>query len=336
MPLKAFLEQKLKETGRLFEKAGKKEEQDILCEQAYWLTQAIESEHPDDVLARAFSFWERTKGKTGLKPFPIDALPRKTETLSKESAPPAMLTLWGMLDRAFQSGEGLDDHHVSDIFNRLPPAMQTHFIDTVTNHIRTAAKEQTIAPILTDETLLLDLVERTKQTVETKEESVQRLAKKLADWLRYHQTAPNTEHTLEEAMFGMEAEKTLLKKKEDENQKLYKKIGEGGELSRQEDEIIALTLLPHELLIRDRLRMTTAEYIRLCRESVEKLLAAVPPDPKQLALVKQSAVRQELLAVSESEFEKRVRTAAIIRAYSFGKELRRVSIRQFFKSVVEE
>lgn len=258
-----------------------------------------------------------------------------------------MLTLWGMLDRAFQSGEGLDDQHVSDIFNRLPPAMQTHFIDTVANHIRTAAKEQPraektsfgasdIAPILTDEALLLDLVERTKQTVETKEESVQRLAKKLADWLRYHQTVPNTESTLEEALFGMEAERTLMKKKEDENQKLRQKIGEGGELSHQEDETIALTLLPHELLIRDRLRMTTAEYLRLCRESVEKLLAAVPPDPKQLALVKHSAVRQELLAVSESEFEKRVRTAAIIRAYSFGKELRRVSIRQFFKSVVEE
>lgn len=311
---KTFLEQKLKEINESFERTGEKEKRDALWEEAYWLTQTLESENPEDVLKRAFSFWEKSNGKTGLKPFELPA-----ETAKETS--PDMLTLWGMLDRAFQSGEHLDDRHVSDIFNRLPPAAQTHFIDTVADHIRASIQKTSylasdIAPILKDETLLLSLVEKTKLTAKSKEENLQRIAQKLTDWLRYHKTEPSTEEKREEVLYGVEALKMYIK-------------------NTQEETNVKATP-PNELLIRDRLRMTTAEYLRIRNVSVEKLLDAVPLDPKQLALVTQSAVRQDLLAVPDAEFQKRIRTAALMRAYSCNKELRSVSIRQFFRGVVEE
>ena len=323
---KIFLEQKLKETNALFESATEKEKQDVLREDAYWLTQALENENPQDVLMRAFSFWEKSNGKTGLKPFELSA----KEKIKQEIPPPLPftkgeittdLTLWGMLDHAFQSGEHLDDRHVSDIFNRLPPAAQTHFIDTVTNHIQESIPKPSytasdIAPILKDETLLLGLVEKTKLTATSKEEDLQRVAQKLTEWLRYHETEPVTEEKLEEGLYGAEAARTYMK--------------------NTQEETSAKTLPPRELLIRDRLRMNTAEYLRIRHVSVEKLLDAVPTDQKQLALVAQSAVRQDLLAVPDDEFQKRVRTAALVRAYSCNKELRSVSIRQFFRGIVEK
>jgi len=356
---KTFLEQKLEETSALFEKVESQEKKDTLREEAYWLTQALESKTPEDVLTRAFSFWEKSNGKTGLKPFklptetskeiPPQPLPtgRQVPFPKGGNAPPAMLTLWGMLDRAFQSGEGLDDQHVSDIFNRLPPASQTHFIDTLANHIRESFEEQThikktppdsydISSILKDEALLLSLVEKTKQTVQVKEENIQRLAQKFTDWLRYNQNAPATEERLEEALYGPEALKTYMVTDSGENVGLRQKVMEGGALTPKQEETILAYLPAYERLIRDRLRMSTAEYLRLRHVSVEKLLDAVPPDPKQLALVAQSAVRQDLLAVPDAEFQKRVRAAILIRAYSFSKELRRASIRQFFRGVVEK
>src|SRR3989344_4406868 len=141
MLLKTFLEQKLKETSILFESTAEKEKRDALQEEAYWLGQALENENPQDVLTRAFSFWEKSNGKTGLKPFelpqeiPLPLLfPPKTDPSSGgekgENTPPATLTMWGIIDRAFQSGEHLDDRHVSEIFNHLPHGAQTHFIDT--------------------------------------------------------------------------------------------------------------------------------------------------------------------------------------------------------------
>ena len=339
---KTFLEQKLEETSALFEKTESQEKKDTLREEAYWLTQALESKTPEDVLTRAFSFWEKSNRKTGLKPFKLP-----TEISKEIPPPPAMLTLWGTLDRAFQSGEGLDDQHVSDIFNRLPPASQTHFIDTLTNHIRDSFEEQTyvkktpsdsydISPILKDEALLLSLVEKTKQTVQVKEENIQRLAQKFTDWLRYNQNAPTTEERLEEALYGPEALKTYMVTDSGENVGLRQKVMEGGALTPKQEETILAYLPAYERLIRDRLRMSTAEYLRLRHVSVEKLLDAVPPDPKQLALVAQSAVRQDLLTVPDTEFQKRVRAAILIRAYSFSKELHHASIRQFFRGVVEK
>lgn len=255
-------------------------------------------------------------------------------------------TLWGTLDRAFQSGEMLDDKHVSDIYNRLPPAAQTHFIDTIADYIRAAPAEQMLSKkqpsaldvpsLLTNEALLLSLVEKTKQTTQAKEDAIQQLTRRLADWQRYHQTAPATETLLEEVLYGPDAAKVYARKATDEDEKLIRKALEEGALTPRQDELINMSLQPYERNIRDRLRMMTAEYLRIRHVTVEKLLNAVPPDPKQLALVTQSAVRQELLAVPESEFLKRIRTAALIRAYSFGKELRHVAIRQFFRGIVEE
>lgn len=323
---KTFLEQKLKETNALFENTAEKEKRDALWEEAYWLTQALENGNPEDVLGRAFSFWEKSNGKTGLKPFelpeeipPDPPFPKEGDIATTPSV--AELTLWGMLDRAFQNGEYLDDHHVSDIFNRLPPATQTYFIDTVADYIRariqkTSYMASDIAPILKDETLLLSLVEKTKLTAKSKEEDLQRIAEKLTDWLRYHKTEPSTEEKREEVLYGAKAATMYMKNNQEESNK---KI-----------------LPPHELRIRDRLRMTTAEYLRIRNVSVEKLLDAVPFDPQQLALVTKSAVRQDLLAVPDAEFQKRVRTATLIRAYISSKELQPVSIRQFFRVVVEE
>lgn len=323
---KKFLEQKLKETNTLFENTTEKEKRDALWEEAYWLTQALENENPEEMLRRAFSFWEKSNGKTGLRPFelpeeilPDPPFPKEGDIATTPSI--EELTLWGMLDRAFQNGEYLDDHHVSDIFNRLPPAAQTHFIDTVASYIhasipKTAYTVSDIAPILKDETLLLSLVEKTKLTAKSKEEDLQRIAEKLTDWLRYHETEPATEEKREEVLYGAEAANMYIQNNEKEsNEKI---------------------LPPNELRIRDRLRMTTAEYLRIRNVSVEKLLDAVPLDPQQLALVTKSAVRQDLLAVPDAEFQKRVRTAALIRAYSCNKELRSASIRQFFQGVVEE
>lgn len=352
---KTDLEQKLKETSALFEKTKSQEKQDALREEAYWLTQALESETPQDVLARAFSFWKDTNGKTGLKPFPIDPEEPKLIntpspviiTPSPEPASPAMPTLWSILDRAFQSGEGLDDKHVSDIFNRLPPTSQTHFIDTLVNHIHVSFKEQThgkktlsdtydISPVLKDEALLLSLVEKTKQTMQVKGENMQRLAQKLVNWLRYNEAVPITEERLEETLYGPEALRIYKVTESEENIKLRQQIMEGGTLVPKQEETILTYLPAYERLIRDRLRMNTAEYLRIRHVSVKKLLDAVPSDPSQLALVAQSAVRQELVAVPAAEFQKRVRAAALIRAYPFSKELGHISIRQFFRGVVEE
>ena len=350
--LKALLEQKLNGTSTSFGKAASQEEKDALREEAYWLTQAIENENPDDTLKRAFSFWQTSNGKTGLKPFELPAeTPKKIPPppaeagglpLEKgENAPPAMLTLWGMLDRAFQNGEHLDDRHVSHIFNHLPPASQTHFIDTVTNHIRSAIKKTAytssdIAPILKDEALLSSLVEKTKLTATSKEDDIQQIARKLTDWLKYHEAEPTTEEKLEEVLYGIDAAKAYMKKDVEEDQKLHQHIMEGGALNPQQEETIRGALPRYELLIRDRLRMTTAEYLRIRHVSLEKLLSAVPTDPKKLALITQSAIRQDLLTVPDAEFQKRVRAASLIRAYSFTKELYPASIRQFFRSVVEE
>ncbi|OGZ45583.1 MAG: hypothetical protein A3J54_02020 [Candidatus Ryanbacteria bacterium RIFCSPHIGHO2_02_FULL_45_13b] len=325
---KIALEQKLKETSALFGSTTEKEKQDILREDAYWLTQALENENPNDVLMRAFSFWEKSNGKTGLKPFELSTeettkqeIPPRLPFLKGGSTPPVALTLWGMLDHAFQNGEYLDDRHVSDIFNRLPPATQTHFIDTVAEHIRASIQKTSytasdIAPILKDEALLLGLVEKTTLTAKSKEEDLQRIARKLTDWLQYHKTEPPTEEKREEVLYGAEAANMYIKHKREETT----------------EEILPL----YELRVRDRLRLTTTEYLRIRPVSVEKLLAAVPTDPRQLALVAQSAVRQDLLAVPDAEFKKRVRTAMLIRAYSCNKELHSVSIRQFFRGVVEE
>ena len=79
---KIALEQKLKETSALFGSTTEKEKQDILREDAYWLTQALENENPNDVLMRAFSFWEKSNGKTGLKPFELS-----TEEKTKQEIP---------------------------------------------------------------------------------------------------------------------------------------------------------------------------------------------------------------------------------------------------------
>lgn len=362
---KDILQQKLEETGALFENAKTEEEKNTLREQAYWLTQALENENPQEVLTRAFSFWEKSNGKTGLKPFEISV---EKEAISKIppsppfpkwGSPPPGFTLWGTLDRAFQSGEKLDDKTVSVLFNRLPPITQTHFIDTAESYIKTTIGEErrsktgsdqssskltkrallagdtiTIEPLLRNESVLLDLVEKTKQIAAIKEELVQRSGRKIADWLRYHQTEPRTEQRLEEVLYGPEALKMLTKKRTDEEETFFKKaLNEN--LTQYEEEIILAALPPYERNIRDRLRMSTAEYLRIRHVLVEKLLDAVPADPKQLALVTQSAVRQELLEVPEAEFQKRVRTAHIIHDYAFGKELRYVTIRQFFRALVE-
>ncbi len=330
---KTFLEQKLQETSALSENASP-EQKAALQEQAYWLTQALENENPNDMLERAFSFWKRTNGKTGLQPFKI--IPDEPQPAS--APPPAMLTVWGMLDRAFQNGEHLDDRHVSDIFNRLPAAAQTHFIDTVANHIRmeTSVIAPDITPTLKNEALLLSLVEKTKLTTTNKEENIQQVAKKLTDWQRYHQNEPQTEEKLEETLFGAEAAKVYIRNKTDENQKLRQHVLDGGMLTVKQEESIMRIFPAYELFIRDRLRMTTAEYLRMRHVPVEKLLSAVPTDPQKIELVLQSAVRQDLLAVPDAEFHKRVRTAALVRSYSFHRELYPVTIRQFFRSVVEK
>ncbi|TSC72927.1 MAG: hypothetical protein G01um101470_254 [Parcubacteria group bacterium Gr01-1014_70] len=285
-----------------------------LREQAYWLTQALESNDPDAVLRRAFDFWEHSNGKTGLVPFELSDKAPSTTTPSLSDTMDSDITLWGKLDRVFQSGEELDDRQVSDIFNRLPPITQTHFIDTVMNYILAdeTTAENDFTALLKNEERLLDLVEKTKQTVKVKDELIQRVTKKLTDWLRYHQTEPATEAVLEDVLFGRESAKALS------------------------DESAIDTLQPYEKFIRDWLRMSTTQYMNIRHVLIEQLLAAVPPDPAQLALVTKSAVRQDLLDVPEPEFSLRVRTAAIIRGYTFSKDLRRLTIRQFFRAIVEE
>lgn len=379
---KTDIEQKLKDTNALFEKAESEPEKEKLRERAYWLEEAIANSNPDDVLKRAFSFWQRTDGTTGLEPFETSGTQSETATqLPTEIAKTAPVikgihpfdvtvqagdTLWGILYHAFQSGEGLDDQQIAVIFNRLPPVTQTHFIDTVENYIRAQVEERmrtkassgedatmsasfnisdvdaieggnviNLGSVLTDEDILLGLVEKTKETAKTKEEAVQKNGRKITDWLRYHQTAPHTEFNFEEVLYGPEAAHALSESRPDDIQDLFTKGESETELTPPEIKTINSFLPLYERKIRDRLSMSTSEYLRIRRVHVEKLLDAVPPGPEQLAPIARSAVRQAPLDVPEAEFQKRVRAAGIIRTYTFGKELRNATIRQFFRVIVE-
>lgn len=363
---KTDLEQKLEETSALFEKAQNEQEKDALREESYWLWQAVESDNPNDVLRHAFSFWERTNGKTGLKPF---ELPAKATLPAISNANGIIVqrgeTLWGILYREFEHGERLDDRQIADIFKRLPPAAQTHFIDAVENRIHTLVEEETrkksaeigtdkttsfritdtnalpvgasitLDPVLRNEAELLHLVEQTKEIASVKEELIQENSKKIADWLRYHQTEPHTELKFEEVLFGQDAGRAFAKEMPDEIQQYIRKAQNGIELPVNESAALAEWLSLYERNIRDRLLLSTATYIRARTLSVGDLLEAVPADSKQVALVAKSVVRRDILSVPEDEFWKRVRIAKIIRAYTFGKELRLINVRQFFRSIVE-
>lgn len=369
MITKQDLQQKLEETELLFNTAKNKQERAVLRERAYWLRQTIDNEDPASVLERAYMFWKKTNGSTGLEPpEPEKPKPAEAKVLAISNVSDITVqrgdTLWGILYRELEHGERLDDRQIADIFKRLPPAAQTHFIDAVENRIHTLVEEEmrmksaetsvdnmtsfritdtnalqagasiTLDPVLRNEAELLHLVEKTKEIASVKKELIQENSKKIADWLRYHQTEPHTELTFEEVLFGRDAVRDLAKETPDEIQHYIRKAQDGVDLPLNESATLAEWLSLYERNIRDRLLLSTAAYLRARSLSVEELLEAVPVDSKQIALVAKSVVRRDILSVPEDEFWKRIRIAELIRAYTFGKELRLINIRQFFRSIV--
>lgn len=338
-----------------------------LEEQAYWLEQALRDVTPQEILNRAHALYAKTDGARGLSPHPIRVQNIKEKQPQAARTAPNDLpitvqpgdSLWGILFHEFTSGEHLDDPHFASVFNRLPPAAQAHFVDAVESHVcilvaeERRTKEQTtmfgisdvdalrtgdvlhLASLLKDEELLLHLISKAKEIASVKEEIVQQYGKKAADWLQYHRNEPHTEVKFEEVLYGPAAAHILMELLADELQSLLYKIKQGVILSPHEEELLAESLPPYERKIRDRFTMSASEYIRIRSVVVEALLNAVPPDEKQLALITKSAVRLELLQVPEQEFYKRVRVAQLVRAYAFGKDLRNVTVRQFFRGIVE-
>ncbi|TSC78314.1 MAG: hypothetical protein G01um101429_840 [Parcubacteria group bacterium Gr01-1014_29] len=367
---KSDLEQKLEETELLFNKAKNKQERTVLRERAYWLRQTIDNEDPASVLERAYMFWKKTNGSTGLEPpEPEEPKPAQANIPAISNASDITVqrgdTLWGILYRELEHGERLDDRQIADIFKRLPPAAQTHFIDAVEDRIHTLVEEEmrikstetgtdkttsfritntnalpvgasiTLDPVLRNEAELLHLVEKTKEIASVKEKLIQENSKKISDWLHYHQIEPKTELKLEEVLFGQDTVRDLAKEAPDEIRHYIRRAEQGADLPVNESAIVAEWLPLYERNIRDRLLLSTAAYVRARSLSVEELLEAVPADSKQIALVAKSVVRRDILSVPEDEFWKRVRIAQIIRAYTFGKELRLINVRQFFRSIVE-
>lgn len=383
MITKQDLQQKLEETELLFNKAKNKQESAALRERAYWLRQAIDDENPTGVLERAYMFWKKTNGSTGLEPPEPKKQSPSASNQSRVSPPPTAAsatptpedangiivqqgeTLWGILYREFEHGERLDDQQIADIFKRLPPAAQTHFIDAVENRIHMLVEEEmriksaetgtdkttsfriadtnalpvdtsiTLDPVLRNEAELLHLVEKTKEIATVKEELIQENSKKISDWLRYHQTEPHTELKFEEVLFGRDAVRALAKETPDEIRQFIRKAQNSVDLPINESAALAEWLPLYERKIRDRLLLSTTAYLRARTLGVGDLLEAVPADSKQIALVARSVVRRDILSVPEDEFWKRVRIAELIRAYTFGKELRLINVRQFFQSIVE-
>ncbi|GEM_PF-4856181 len=369
MPSKKEIELTLEETETALASAAAAEA-DRLDEQSYWLDQALRSEVPNSVLERAYALHKETNGMRGLAPevfssvpFPLEKGGREEFVDSNKKTVPETAktgeTLWGILYREFASGKNLDDPHVADIFNHLPPAAQCHFVDATEDYIRTRAAEEkrtmhktislsapevdaikdgdalNLDSVLKNEELLLHLVDKAKEIAVIMEGVIQEHSKKTAEWMRYHQAEPHTEAKLEEILYGPEAAKTFAEPPADEIFKLMQKVKSGSPVGPHEEKAVAETLALYERKIRDRFTMTTSEYIRIRSLPVHTLLEAVPPDKKQLAFITQNAVRPELLNVPDAEFSKRVRIAQLIRAYSFSKELRTITIRQFFRGIVE-
>ena len=339
--------------------------EDQLMEQVYWLEQAMRSVAPQGVLEHAFTLHKETNGVRGL---PNNFLNTHGQENRLASPPPAETpsatvrpgdSLWGILYRVFVSGNQLDDPHFADVFRRLPPSAQSHFVDAVEDHIRSVVADeqhnkvsaaafgisnidrlQSGAPlrldsVLRDEELLLRLISKAKEIISVKEEILQENGKKITDWLRYHQAEPHTEAKFEEIIYGPASAAALSDVPPDEIQALLAKTKHGAPLISREEDILAEYLPPYERKIRDRFAMSASEYVRIKNVLVDKLLEAIPADEKRLSAIAKSAVRQELLDVPEEEFYKRVRTAQLVRAYSFGKDLRNVSVRQFFRGIVE-
>ena len=339
--------------------------EDQLMEQVYWLEQAMRSVAPQGVLEHAFTLHKETNGVRGLPNNFLNTRGKENRPASPAPAETPFTTvrpgdsLWGILYRVFASGNQLDDPHFADVFRRLPPSAQSHFVDAVEDHIRSVVVDEQhnktsavtfgvsnidrlqlgaslrLDSVLRDEELLLRLISKAKEITSVKEEIIQENGKKITDWLRYHQAEPHTEAKFEEIVYGLASAAALSDVPPDEIQALLAKAKHGAPLTPREEDILAEYLPPYERKIRDRFTMSASEYIRMRSVVVEKLLEAVPVDEKQLSVIAKSAVRQELLDVPEEEFYTRVRAAQLVRAYSFGKDLRNVSVRQFFRGIVE-
>lgn len=333
-----------------------------LTEQAYWLEQAWRSEKSKEMLDHAFTLNKKTNGTRGLPPNILTEDAKEKHKQEQQSASPAVKagdSLWGVLYREFTSGEHLDDPHFADVFRRLPASAQSHFVDAVEDYItsiiteekRTKRDENTFSisdieklpigvslnldSVLRNEELLLHLIAKAKEIASVKEEIIQQYGKKAADWIQYHQTEPRTEAKFEEILFGPEAAKTHMRIPPDEIQVIISKTKHDTLVTPHEEDMLAEFLPPYERKIRDRFTMSVSEYVRIRSVIIEQLLNAIPVDEKQLAFIAKSAVRLELLDVPEEEFYKRVRVSQLIRAYAFEKDLRNVTVRQFFRGVVE-
>jgi hypothetical protein len=343
MITKPELGQKLEETGALFVATGNEQKKNELRERAYWLERAIESEAPETVLERAFSLWSETQGKLGLEPFKNQ--PTDLSSASKAGTgalQPAVSTLWGVLYQEFSSGKNLDDPHFSEIFNRLPPSSQTRFVDATKNHIQTRAKDEEknetdiTQTVLKDEEQLLRLVEKAKEISAAQDQIVEQNSRKITEWLRYHQTEPRTQVAFEEVLYGPEAAKMFEAEQSEEIYKLFTMAKNNARLSEKREQTLADSFAIYEQNIMERFQMKPSEYVRIRNISIGTLLNAVSADPKQLLLIEKSAVRPDLLNIPDEEFKKRVRVARLVRAYVFGKELHHISVRQFFRGIVEK
>ena len=276
-------------------------------------------------------------------------------------------TLWGMLFCQFGTPGGFDDKRVADIFKKLPPASQAHLIDAVEIHMQSiiedehrehakdpskisspifgisdihetfeTAKKINVGPILKDEENLLRLVLQSKDTAALKQEIVLKNSKQMQEWLKYHPSEPLTEEKVDEVLYSIQPTRTEAEEKQSEElNRLIRKVTQGDILIPEEEKQLTLSLPLYEKRIRDRLALSSSEYVHVRHVKVGDLLDAVPVDRKKITIMAESAVRQTLLDVPLEEFWKRIRLVEHIRAYIFGRELRTISIRSFFRGLVE-
>lgn len=275
-------------------------------------------------------------------------------------------TIWGILRRQFSSGEGLDDKRVAEVFNKLGPGAQAHFIDAVENNMRAAIEDELragsktshktsvfgitdidriqpgqkidLGPLLKNEDKLLRLVEKARTIGPEKEAIIQKNNAKIADWMKYHRGEPLRENTIDEILYGTKksSEVKMPASVLEELAPLLEKTKTESALSSAELETITASLPSYEQRTRERLGIAVDEYIRTRTLRVGELLDAVPTDPAQVRALAKSAVKPPVLDVGESEFWKRVRIAAHIRTYTFGKEMRETTVRQFFRGIAEQ